>query len=300
MLRVNIKLRSLGFTLLALLPAILPASLGRAETSYASEQRKNAAMGHYARARSLMVEALAEFEQGRKAARPDMLIDPEEWRLSIISRTEELNRVLDPKPRVTRDGVRFQANKLLIRREKDRTPPVADGAKDSNYAGEEQRRQDQRDSRARMEIPENEPVKVIPSVDATKEKLDAERKAEKVLTFEQQTAPQAKQAEEAKPAVITKEEAVVESEVKKSEEVEQKPSKLIAEEEEIQVKSADLPKKQLIPAEDAEERAAAGAQTLEEKEDEVTREIERAIQERIKKEKADGGAVPAGEEQRED
>src|SRR5262245_45071890 len=99
--------------------AVAAAALGllpiraHADTTYASEQRHAAAIGHYARARTMLVEALAEFEEARKLARPDLLVDPEEWRLNVISRTEELNRLLDPKPRVTRDGVQFRANKLL-------------------------------------------------------------------------------------------------------------------------------------------------------------------------------------------
>lgn len=109
---------------------------GAENARYASESRKNAAVGHYARARSMLVEALAEFEQAKKLARPDMLVDPEEWRLSIVSRTEELNRLIDPKPRVTRDGVRFQANQLLVRREKDRTPRPENPASDSTEAAE--------------------------------------------------------------------------------------------------------------------------------------------------------------------
>ena len=98
-----------------------------------------------------MREALAEFEEARKLARPDLLVDPEEWRLNVISRTEELNRLLDPKPRVTRDGVQFRANKLLIRREKQRVPAVADGAQDSNVYGEQSRRSEMRAARAHAE-----------------------------------------------------------------------------------------------------------------------------------------------------
>ena len=118
---------------------------------YAAIQRKDAAMGHYARARTMLVEALAEFEQARKIARPDMLIDPEEWRISLISRAEELNRILDPKPRVTREGVRFQANPLLIRRERERTPRPDEMAKDNNYQGEEERRTQKKVARASMD-----------------------------------------------------------------------------------------------------------------------------------------------------
>lgn len=107
--------------------------------SYASPERSAAAIGHYARARALLVEALAEFERGREVARPDVLIDPEEWRLSVISRTEELNRILDPQPRVTRSGVRFSASKSLIRRDSERTPVSGYVAQDSNTQGERRR-----------------------------------------------------------------------------------------------------------------------------------------------------------------
>lgn len=134
---------------------------------YASKQRTNAALGHYARARAMLVEALAEFEQGRKYARPDMLVDPEEWRLSVISRTEELNRLIDPKPRVTRGGVQFRANKMLIRRERDRLPAVADGAQDRNTYGEEQRRQELQNTRARLEggaVPSGEAERAMANV----------------------------------------------------------------------------------------------------------------------------------------
>ncbi|MCB0360388.1 MAG: hypothetical protein KDD44_12155, partial [Bdellovibrionales bacterium] len=42
---------------------------------YASDQRAEAARGHYARARALLIEALAEFDRGRRSARPDVLRD---------------------------------------------------------------------------------------------------------------------------------------------------------------------------------------------------------------------------------
>lgn len=106
---------------------------------YASSERSQAALGHYSRARAMLVEALAEFEEGRRIARPDMVLDAEEWRLSIVSRTEELNRVLDPQPKITKSGVRFKAVGRMIRREADRLPMVSDGARDASTYGEEQR-----------------------------------------------------------------------------------------------------------------------------------------------------------------
>lgn len=99
-----------------------------------SEERTDAAIGHYAKSRALLVEALEEFETARKLARPDLLIDPEEWRISVISRAEELNRILDPQPRITRSGTRFQANNRLVRRISKRD--VKDLPKDANVYGE--------------------------------------------------------------------------------------------------------------------------------------------------------------------
>ena len=147
------RLRTVGICLAAAITSGALGTVQKAEAQnqrYATKQRSVAALGHYARARSLLVEALAEFEQGRKNARPDMLVDPEEWRLSLISRTEELNRLIDPKPRVTRAGVQFRANKALIRRERDRLPAVPDGAQDRNTYGEEQRRRELQDTRASL------------------------------------------------------------------------------------------------------------------------------------------------------
>lgn len=120
---------------------------------YASKQRARVAVGYYARARAMLVEALAEFEQGRKTAQPDMLLDSEEWRLSLISLTEQLNRLVDPKPKVTLEGARFTANPRMIKREHDRLPPVADGAKDSNTYGERDRMRTKQAARAKMYEP---------------------------------------------------------------------------------------------------------------------------------------------------
>ena len=82
---------------------------------YASPERTAAAVGHYARARALLMQALDEFEQGRKIARPDLLLDADEFRISLVSRADELNRVLDPQPKVTRSGVRFKGSPDLVR-----------------------------------------------------------------------------------------------------------------------------------------------------------------------------------------
>lgn len=132
-----------SMALVGYLSVLSGAALAEGEAVFASPERSQAAIGHYARARAMLVEALAEFEEARRVARPDMLLDPEEWRLSVISRTEELNRVLDPQPRVTRSGVKYKANKLLIRRERDRLPAVMEGAQDANSYGPEKHSSEQ-------------------------------------------------------------------------------------------------------------------------------------------------------------
>lgn len=80
----------------------------------ASSERTEVAVGHYARARSLLIEALEEFETGRRIARPDLLVDPDAWKLSVTSRAEELDKILSPQPRLTRAGTRFNANNKII------------------------------------------------------------------------------------------------------------------------------------------------------------------------------------------
>ena len=82
----------------------LCSGLVNAEQQYASRERATVARAHMSRARTLLVEALAEFEESKKYARPDMLIDSEDWRLRVVSLTEQLNRVVDPQPRVTKRG----------------------------------------------------------------------------------------------------------------------------------------------------------------------------------------------------
>ncbi len=301
--RLNKRLGYAACMALGLIATLISSKLVLADTSYGTDGRRNAAIGHYARARSMLVEALAEFEQGRKYAQPDMLIDSEEWRLSVISRTEELNRILDPKPKVTRDGVRFQASPLLIRRERDRTPPVADGAKDSNVYGEQQNREDLRQARARMESTQARDRVVVVPGERSKNTLPADdaKKAAQALSFDDKGA--VTQSDDnsvqvpgavgipGEPEPSAESRRVVEPSVAP----ETKPAKLIPNEEEVvTTRPAESPKKGLFNDEEEDEGAPAKTQTVEAKEDEVTKEIERAIQERMQKEKKDK-AVEAAE-----
>ena len=93
----------------ALAPAERPLGIEAAKG-----ERLAAAVGHYARARSLILAAIREFDSGKKLATPDVLIDSAEWRSSLIDRATELEKVLDPQPRITQGGVRFQPDTRLL------------------------------------------------------------------------------------------------------------------------------------------------------------------------------------------
>jgi hypothetical protein len=90
-------------------------SVARASHSIAVPERREAAEGHYSRARTLLLEALAEFERARDIARPDLLMNSEEWRSSVVARAKELDKVLNPQPRVVRGGFRAEAVPSLLR-----------------------------------------------------------------------------------------------------------------------------------------------------------------------------------------
>ena len=76
-----------------------------------------AAIGHYARARSLLIAAVNEFDRGYKLARPDSLLDPKAWRSDVVFRAEDLEKVLSPQPRATRGGVKYEADTRLLNSE---------------------------------------------------------------------------------------------------------------------------------------------------------------------------------------
>jgi len=83
---------------------------------YASPADASAATGHYARSRTMLIAAINEFDKGYRIARPDALINSAAWRASLIDRAEELERLLDPQPRVTERGSRFSPDPRLMGR----------------------------------------------------------------------------------------------------------------------------------------------------------------------------------------
>jgi hypothetical protein len=80
----------------------------------AQGERLAAATGHYARSRALLLSAIHEFDQGNKLANPDSIIDSKAWRDSLIGRAEDLNHILDPQPRASKGGVKYNADPRLL------------------------------------------------------------------------------------------------------------------------------------------------------------------------------------------
>ena len=173
-------------------------------SEHASAERMQAALGHYSRARTLLVDALAEFEQARGIARPDLLLDAERWRSTVIDRTQELDHLLDPQPRITTGGARFRANPLILKREKARTSIVTTevaqrrSAPAAHNAIEKEQLSLENTSRARLASPK--------AADEDKRSVADKDGAERqVLTKEAEAAdkedlPTPKSAAKAKPA----------------------------------------------------------------------------------------------------
>ena len=71
-------------------------------------------MGHYARSRALLLEALREFDTARNMARPDAVLDSDLWRETVVTRIEELQILLDPQPRASKSGVRLSGDRRIL------------------------------------------------------------------------------------------------------------------------------------------------------------------------------------------
>lgn len=72
------------------------------------------ATGHYAKSRSLLLAAIRAFDEGYKLANPDLILDSKVFRNTLISRAKELEHVLDPQPRASKTGVRFNPDPRLL------------------------------------------------------------------------------------------------------------------------------------------------------------------------------------------
>lgn len=72
------------------------------------------ATGHFARARSLLIAALGEFDKGLELANPDALFSSSDWRSDVTARARDIEHILAPQPRETTGGIKFQADPRLL------------------------------------------------------------------------------------------------------------------------------------------------------------------------------------------
>ena len=76
--------------------------------------RLAAAVGHYSRARQLLIAAVNEFDSGLKIANPDILMNSDGWRRSVMDNATELDKVLSPQAASPTGGVKYPANPALL------------------------------------------------------------------------------------------------------------------------------------------------------------------------------------------
>ncbi len=197
---MQVRFKSFMLSCAATLLLTQLSSIAEAQPRYASKERSHSAVAHYARARAMCVETLEEFEAGRSFARPDLMLDAEEWRLTMVSLCEKLNRLVDPKIRISSQGVQVASNPRMVRRAKDRLPAVVDGPEPRNDVGEEKRLLDKQEARARMFAPSARAA--VPTRPAVEPQIETEE------------APVAVE----EPAVVEEEPAAVEEEIAMEEE----------------------------------------------------------------------------------
>jgi hypothetical protein len=102
---------------LLVLPLSAYAQGTQSGIEHAQSEQLASARGHYARARALLLSAIREFDQAQQIANPDAFLDSDSWRESLVLRATELERVLDPQPRITNSGVRYKYETRLLNQE---------------------------------------------------------------------------------------------------------------------------------------------------------------------------------------
>lgn len=84
--------------------ALLPLS-----SSLADDANRSRAEGHLSRSKGLLIAALREFDEAMKDMPEKSSLNTTRWRDSVAERAEELERLISPKARETRGGIRYEA-----------------------------------------------------------------------------------------------------------------------------------------------------------------------------------------------
>ncbi len=111
------KLFNTSFFLLFSIFLLIPINVFAEDAPFieqATDAQIKKAQGHYARSRSLLIAAVNEFDRATAVANPESLLDVSRFRTTLIDRAEELERILDPQPRSSKEGVRFSPDTRLL------------------------------------------------------------------------------------------------------------------------------------------------------------------------------------------
>lgn len=175
---------------------------------YAGVERTQAAIGHYSRARTLLVEAMREFDAGKEIARPDLILNSETWKAGVSARADELSHVISPQGRETTGGVRFKESQALLNQKFDKPKKVASSSpaprpikkveKEKRQILVSAEKKETNTARARM-AEESEPLAVKPVESEEKKEVKVIREPlEPVAPKEEVKEPVAKSTEEQK------------------------------------------------------------------------------------------------------
>lgn len=84
------------------------------DMTQAQGEALTSAIAHFNRSRALLLSAIREFDEGLKFADSAPLVDSQRWRRGVISYARELERVLAPRSRTSRGGVRLEGDSRLL------------------------------------------------------------------------------------------------------------------------------------------------------------------------------------------
>lgn len=113
-MKLTLSLKCSLLALITLSASYVLAQSGGTRIEAATIQQQQRAAAQYLKAKAQLTSALRYFDEGLKIAEPSAIIDVPRWRNTVIDRIEELERILAPQARATRDGVRFEGDSHLL------------------------------------------------------------------------------------------------------------------------------------------------------------------------------------------
>jgi len=79
----------------------------------AQNQGTTKSEAHFMRAKSLLLAALREFDEGANAS-PEISINSSSWKSEVRDKANELERIISPRARMSTSGAKFDAYPQLL------------------------------------------------------------------------------------------------------------------------------------------------------------------------------------------